>query len=75
MEDALGVWAEGERVMPKLTVGAALLEKAEHDALFCASCPSVADEGSQYCFACGTYWTDVDDGLWDDPWSKHEEAA
>ena len=61
--------------MPQMTISDALLEKADHEAVFCTSCQSVADEGSQYCSSCGAYWKDVDEGLWDDPWPKHEEAA
>lgn len=51
--------------MPKFDLRQALAEKEERDGDFC-QCGAPAEEGWEpHCWACGTYWKDVDEGLFD----------
>ncbi len=51
--------------MPKIRVCEAeeILAEAEGD--FC-ECGAVPEEGSEYCFICGSYWEDVARGVFSD---------
>ena len=56
---------EGSRLMGKIRLSDALLEKADADGTFCQSCGDAALGDGPYCQPCGSYWQDVDAGLFD----------
>lgn len=52
--------------MPKIDLGAAILEKQEADSIKCKTCSApAADEHEPYCRSCAIYWQDCANGLWD----------
>ncbi|WP_425099149.1 hypothetical protein [Tropicibacter sp. S64] len=58
--------------MPRVDLRSAIAEKEERDGDICRSCSASADpEWEPYCFQCGSYWRDVDDGLFADQEFEH----
>lgn len=53
--------------MPKVSLREAILEKEDRAGDLCRSCSAPAEEGWEpYCTHCGSYWRDVEEGLFDD---------
>lgn len=53
-------------LMPRIPITDAADLMEDHSGTFCESCGASAEEGSRYCHTCGSYWKDVDDGLFSD---------
>lgn len=56
-----------------MTGRAALLRAAETEAAevrswTCATCDTMVETEGDHCRACASYWSDVDDGMYDDEW-------
>lgn len=52
--------------MPKINLKTALAEKAEADGDFCQCGAPADDDWAPHCRLCGSYWADVDAGLFSD---------
>ena len=54
--------------MARLTVMAAQAEADEERSWWCRDCGRPAEDGKEHCMTCGSYWADVSNGLFEDPW-------
>ena len=53
--------------MPRMDVRAAMEEYEEAKGDLCRSCSAPAEEAWEpYCMHCGSYWRDVDEGVFDE---------
>lgn len=58
--------------MKKISVREAAQMRDEEDSWRCPSCTTLVEPGSEfepYCPSCGSYWRDVEDGMFGDDYS------